>query len=188
MNKLPLDFEMDKYGLHVRFVNEDDAEFILKLRTDPELSKFIHNTEYNVENQKEWIRNYKIRENKGSEYYFIFYFNGKPVGLNRIYAIKEDGSFTTGSWIFAKDAPIEASVASAIIVREIAFDVLDMLFENAFDGCHVDNKKVLRFNKMLGLRITGEIQDEKGKYYTQSLDKEDFLMNKAKILHLINCK
>ena len=31
-NILPEDFTLDRYGLHVRFVNEDDAEFILGLQ------------------------------------------------------------------------------------------------------------------------------------------------------------
>ena len=44
MIKLSSDFNLDKYGLHVRLVNEDDAEFIVSLRTDPKLSRFIHDT------------------------------------------------------------------------------------------------------------------------------------------------
>jgi hypothetical protein len=33
MNKLPLNFELDCYGLHARLIKEEDAEFIVKLRT-----------------------------------------------------------------------------------------------------------------------------------------------------------
>jgi hypothetical protein len=45
MTPLPSNFELDRYGLHVRLVREEDAEFILSLRTDPKLSRFIHPTE-----------------------------------------------------------------------------------------------------------------------------------------------
>jgi len=186
MIKLPADFELDRYGLHVRFVQECDAEFIIKLRTDPELSKFIHETKNDLDKQREWIRGYKQKEKGGTEYYFIFYSMDKPVGLNRIYRIESDGTFTTGSWLFSKDAPMEASIASAIIVREIAFETLDLKFENGFDGCHEDNKKVLRFNRMLGLKDTGIITDSKGKYCTMTLTKDDFEVGKGKILKILN--
>jgi hypothetical protein len=39
MKKLPNNFTLDRYGLHTLLVNEDDAEFIVNLRTDPRLSK-----------------------------------------------------------------------------------------------------------------------------------------------------
>lgn len=185
--KLPADFEMNMYGLHFRLVNEEDAAFILKLRTNEKLSKFLHSTDSDLEAQKEWIRNYKDREAAGTEYYFIFFKNGIPVGLNRLYAIKKD-SYTSGSWIFDPSAPLECSVASALIVRIIAFDILGMKEENAFDGCHEENKKVLKFNKMLGLENTGKIDDVKGAYYTQRLTKESFKKNQSKIERLLDLK
>ena len=72
---LPEDFTMEKYGLFARFVNESDAEFIVKLRTDPVLGKWIHSTDSDIENQKQWLREYKERERNGLDYYFIFYKN-----------------------------------------------------------------------------------------------------------------
>ena len=71
--KLDSDFTYEKYGLQLRFVNEDDAEFIIKLRTDPKLGKFIHSTSSDIEEQKKWIRAYKKREQAGTDYYFIFF-------------------------------------------------------------------------------------------------------------------
>ncbi len=69
--QLPSNFELEKYGLHVRLVREEDAEFILQLRTDPLLSRFLHATKNNLQKQKEWIRDYKLREAKGEDYYFF---------------------------------------------------------------------------------------------------------------------
>ena len=73
---LPSNFEISKYGLHARFVIESDAEFILSLRTNPMLSRFLHSTDNDVEKQKIWIRNYKERERNGTDYYFIYDANG----------------------------------------------------------------------------------------------------------------
>lgn len=62
MKKLENNFSLERYGLYVRLVLEDDAEFINSLRRDLKLSRFISPTEDNVDIQKEWIRNYKQRE------------------------------------------------------------------------------------------------------------------------------
>ena len=110
---LPEDFTMEKYGLYARFVNESDAEFIIKLRTDPKLGKLIHDTSSSYEQQLEWIRNYKVRERKGEDYYFIFYKDDEPVGLNRMYCI-HDTTFTTGSWVFSPEAPFDCCIAAGI--------------------------------------------------------------------------
>lgn len=187
MKKLPENFEMDLYGLHARLVEEEDAEFILKLRTDPVLSKYIHPTEANLENQRNWIRAYKEREKQGKEYYFIFYQKGISAGLNRIYSIHED-VFTTGSWIFDRNIPFECAVASALMIRIIAFEIMDMAWENGYDGCHENNKKVLKFNRMIGMKESGRIQDTAGTYVTMTLSKADFEKNKEKIAVLLNLK
>ena len=96
MKKLPADFSLNRYGLFCRLVDESDAEFIVRLRNDDKLSRYIHSSCPDVESQKEWIREYKKREQEGSEYYLIFLKEDKRVGLNRIYRIHE-GIFTTGS-------------------------------------------------------------------------------------------
>ena len=44
IKNLPLDFSMEKYGLKVRLATEADTDFILSLRSDKELTKFIHQT------------------------------------------------------------------------------------------------------------------------------------------------
>ncbi|MCK9617645.1 MAG: GNAT family N-acetyltransferase [Lentimicrobiaceae bacterium] len=181
---LPSDFTFEKYGLQLRFVNENDAEFIVKLRTNPKLGRFIHSTSSDIELQKKWIRDYKQRESEGKDYYFIFFKGGQPVGLNRIYHIEED-RFTSGSWVFEQNAAFECSIASALIVRIIAFDILGKEIEFGVEGCHVDNKKVIKFNLMIGLKIKGTRIEENGEYYTFNLTKQDFEKNKPKIERLI---
>jgi len=65
---LDRDFSLNRYGLHVRLVNEDDAEYILNLRTDHKLGRFLSKTVNDLEVQKQWIRDYKKREALGLEY------------------------------------------------------------------------------------------------------------------------
>ena len=77
MKKLPSDFTLESYDIHTRLVNEDDAEFIIDLRTDKDLSRYIHDTSPDLDNQIQWIREYKKREAEGKEYYFIYSSGGK---------------------------------------------------------------------------------------------------------------
>ena len=128
---LPSNFEISKYGLHARFVIESDAEFILSLRTNPMLSRFLHSTDNDVEKQKIWIRNYKERERNGTDYYFIYDANGENVGVNRIYNMTGD-SCTGGSWICSPNVDSVKSIATVLISRDVKFEVLgfkEELFE-----------------------------------------------------------
>jgi len=137
MKKLPLDFTLERYGLQVRLVEEEDAEFIVSLRTDPRLSKHLHATPSDIEQQKQWIRDYKLREEQGLDYYFLFSIHGQPQGLARIYDITED-TFTQGSWIFSPEAALGASVLGNIISSEIGFDFLEKKVE--YSDARRDNK------------------------------------------------
>lgn len=180
----PKDFVANKYGLSFRFVNEGDAEFIYLLRSDPQISRYIHDIEGGVENQRQWIRKYKEREDRGEEYYFIFYRGEKKVGLCRIYSIKGT-TFTSGSWVMVPDSSMEDIMAVPVITREFAFETLGLEFEDNYDACHVDNKKVIKFNLSFGCKIYKHFQDVKGEYVAMSLTKEDFELNKPKLLKRI---
>lgn len=184
-NILPPDYHGKRYGLTYRFVNEGDAEFIYKLRTDPELSKYIHDVQGGVEGQVQWIRKYKQREADGKEYYLIFYKDNNPVGLNRLYSF-HDTTYTGGSWVMVPNSPMEVVLAVPLIIREIAFEELGMTFEDNYDATHVDNKKVIKFNKMFGCKIYKHFMDVKGEYVAMSLTKEDFEANKPRLVSMLN--
>lgn len=184
MTKLPENFELDRYGLHVRLVREEDAEFIVRLRTDEKLSKYIHPTENNIQKQIDYIKGYKEREARGEDYYFIFLYQNQSVGVARLYNITEQ-CFTFGSWLFVPDIPFWVSAAGALITREIGFEMLDKELEKEVDGTHEDNKGVISFSKMLGMNFDSYRIDAKGKYLTGALKKEDFEKNKLKITRII---
>ena len=164
---LPPDFKIKKYGLSARFVNESDAEFIVKLRTDPNLSRYIHSTDNDLHKQEEWIREYKEREKAGMEYYFIFYIDGKPYGLERIYDIR-DNSFTHGSLVFDSNSPFGASIKADIITREVGFNILDKE-ANLFDVSK-GNNGVITYHQ----RYKPVIISEDDESYHYSLSRGNF--------------
>ncbi|HOS17100.1 MAG TPA: hypothetical protein PKX15_08845 [Bacteroidales bacterium] len=173
------DFFLNRYGLNVRFVDENDAKFILELRVNPKLNKYIHYTEDDINKQIVWIKDYKLREKKGLEYYFIFLENKSPIGVFRIYNIKKTYA-TIGSWICKPDLIPEKSIATYIIGNEIFFDYLN-LKESRFD-VRKDNKHVVKLHKLFGAQIINENELD----YFLKLSDSDFNNNKRKIINLLS--
>ena len=167
-----------KYGIIQRFVDESDAEFILQLRKDAKLSRFLSKTDPDFNNQIEWIKCYKEREKKKLEYYFITVNeDGERFGVVRLYNIKEN-FFTAGSWLFKQNAPIHYSILSDIMNREFGFSVIGS------DYCHFDvrksNKSVIKYHN----RFNPELIDEDDLNYYFRLSKKNFEINKLKQLKL----
>ena len=176
MNTLPDDFSINRYGLHVRLVQEDDAEFILSLRTNEKLARFINATSADVSQQIEWTRIYKKREASGTDYYFVFEKpQGTPVGVCRIYDV-EPGRFTTGSWLFSPSAPVGASILADIITREIAWELWPDAVQ--FFDVKKDNTTVNKYHTTFRAKIIRETEDDC--FY--SCSRENF--EKRKNLHL----
>ena len=120
---LPPNFEIRRYGLYARLVAKQDVDFILELRTNKELTKFIHQTDNDRDNQIEWINEYKVREEEGRDYYFIFFHNNKPVGLNRVYN-RSALYATSGSWLCKPEIESWIPIALNFILNDIIFEIL----------------------------------------------------------------
>jgi len=181
--KLPADFHLTKYGLDVCLVKEDDAEFILELRTDPKLGQFLHATDNSVDNQKTWIKEYKKREDQGLDYYFIYKKDDSPIGVNRIYGIDTKNKVATGgSWICKFGLPVELSILTLIIMRDIMFDEFDLEYDR-FDVRKL-NKKVQKTHLIFGAKEIGE--DDLNYYY--ELYRTDYFLNRQEIIKMLNIK
>lgn len=187
MKTLPLNYRIIRYGLSVRLACEEDAEFIVMLRTNASNSRYIHNTNSSITAQEEWIRSYKKREAKGQEYYFVFEVNGEPQGVYRIYNRHEDWC-VTGSWVFKPNAERNAALKAMIITHEIVFEELGHEYVHDVDGIHENNKGVINAMKSIGGKFWGEREEEKGKYMQFDLHKEDFYKNRPTILRFVGIK
>lgn len=181
MKNLPEDFKLNSLGLSVRLVNEKDVDYILSLRTNKHLTRFIHQTDDDREKQMEWIRNYKKRESEGREYYFIYLIGDKPVGVNRIYNIFEYYG-TIGSWICNLDNETEVSLATYILMFDLLFDHIKLDI-TLFD-VRKDNKHVWKLHKMLGAQSVGESDID----YYFTLNKNTYYKNREIFINLFNMK
>ena len=169
-------FPVTRYGLNFRLVVEEDAEFILGLRTDKKLARFISFTDNSLQNQIDWIKRYKQREADGKEYYIIFENTEKvPLGTFRLYDIKDD-SFIGGSWLVRPDADEFAAIKSDLFMLNFGFEVLKM--KTCFIDMRKDNKKLVRYHSMFFRKIN---EDEQNLYMVMDVPayeyKRDYLTN-----------
>lgn len=149
--------------IYFREVNTDDAEFILKLRTDPDKNKHLSITANDVGRQREFISNYLTSH---SDFYFIICdFEHKPKGTIRIYDIKDD-SFCWGSWILSKDAPNKAAIESALLIYDFAF--FSLHYKKSHFDVRKENCRVVDFHKRFGALVVGE--DDLNYYFEYKRD------------------
>jgi len=141
-----MEFPVVRYGLNFRLVNEGDAEFIVGLRTNKKLARYISHTDNSLDNQINWIKNYKQREAEGKEYYILFEdAEHSPLGVLRLYKIEGD-HFTAGSWLVKPDAEEFAALKSDLFLLIFGFE--DLKMNRCFIDVRKDNKKLVRYHKM----------------------------------------
>lgn len=144
--------------IKMRLVEEDDAEFIVSLRSDERYNQHLSKTDNDIESQREWIRKYKVKEKNNEQYYFIIErIDGTPCGTVRLYDFKGD-SFCWGSWILNTEKSRYSAIESALLVYQFAFETLN------FKRCHFDvrkdNIKVIQFHSKFGAKKVGETKDD----------------------------
>lgn len=157
LKKAKTNFKIESYEFSatknskLSIVKINDAEFIISLRENPELNKYLSQVDSDVEKQQEWIANYKKREAERLEFYFIIKdMNNKSLGTVRLYDFQL-GSFCWGSWIIKPGSPRKTAIESAINIYEFAFEVL------GFCQSHFDvrnkNVNVINFHLRMGAQI-----------------------------------
>jgi len=149
-------------SIFLREVIEDDAEYILQLRTDPKKGRHLSATSSDLDSQKKFIANYS--ESLTDFYFVICDWMWKRLGTVRIYDIKGD-SFCWGSWIISDSAPTSTAIESALLLYDFAF--LSLHYQNSHFDVRKENDRVIRFHERFGAKITGE--DECNLYFSYDL-------------------
>jgi RimJ/RimL family protein N-acetyltransferase len=161
-------------------VEEEDAGFIVELRTDPNLSRFLSPTNPNIEEQKAWIAKYKLREEQGEEYYFLcLNEDGEKLGLNRLYNFEKD-CFEIGSWLYKPGLPMSMAVLGDLTIRDYGFENL------GFDQCKFEVRKanlsVVKYHLAFKPEKVGE--SELDYYFRLSYDR--YKIHRDKLLKILN--
>ena len=169
---------IDKYGVKLKLVEVEDANFILELRNNISLNNHISPTSTKLIDQINWIEEYKNREKIGLEYYFITLVNGKKMGTTRLSDL-DNKFFELGSWVFSQNSPAGVSIKADIITRELGFEIL------GFDYCKFSvrkaNKSVLKYHLNYKPEVVKE--DDLNIYF--KLSKSNFNTHKTRFLNLL---
>lgn len=168
--------EFTKYGVNMRLVEPKDASFIIDIRTDEKRRKYISATDENIGKQIQWINNYKLREQKGKEYYFIAVDeDGESFATYRVYNI-ENNTAEIGSWVTKPGYnKTENSIKVDIIMKEFVFQQLG--FDTLNFEVRKENKSVVRYHKMFAPQVIRETDQD----IFFILNREDFFSNRNKL-------
>jgi RimJ/RimL family protein N-acetyltransferase len=167
---------MTIYGknINMRTVKAEDAEFIFNMRQNEDKTKYLSQISGTVEDQKQWILNYKQRENEKKEFYFLIESKeNENLGLVRMYDFKND-SFSWGSWLIKEDAPKTTAIESALQIYEFGFYVL--AFQKSHFEVRKGNDRVKAFHERFGAKIVDENEIE----YFFNFEKSDYEITKKK--------
>ena len=168
---------LDGNYVTLRNVKSDDAEFILSLRCNEKKSKFLHKTENDVIKQQNYITNCL---NVADQYYFISENkDGKRIGTIRIYDIT-DTTFTGGSWLMVDGSSPQEVIETEYLMKKYGFCVLNKP-KCVFD-VRKENKKVIRYHKMMGAKVVGETELD----YLFECTKEDYMKNIKNFIDTLN--
>lgn len=130
-------------SVEIRLVKTEDAPFIVDLRNNSRLGRYLSKISPNISEQEKWIIAYKEREALKKEFYYLISENGIKRGLYRLYNINRY-SFTIGSWLFTKCEMLYLPIFIDIIISDFGFDVLGipiLLFD-----VRKENKKVIHYH------------------------------------------
>ena len=130
----------------LRPVTVEDAPFIVELRTDPLLNRYLHEISPRVEDQVAWIERYFERP---EDYYFIIEDadSGEPHGAIGIYDIEENAAGALwGRWILKHGSM--AALESVWLICETAFSKLGLA--SVSSRTLVENPRVVSFHDSFG--------------------------------------
>lgn len=152
------DISLEQYAFRLRPLTTDDAAFVISLRTNPELSRFINPTSPKVEDQVAWTQRYY---QKTDDYSFVLErLSGEPEGLVSIYEIRDDAEYggktaEWGRWILKSGSP--GALECAILVYRAAFERLHL--NSVYCRTVAANRSVVAFHTSTGLETRRLLKD-----------------------------
>ena len=156
-----------------------DAEFTLRLRNDPKLTKYIPKIQNTVEQQRAWIQSSRERND---EYFFVVWtVDGERIGTISVFNIH--GTVAEGGRLVLIGTGAENFEAS-MLLSDFCFDVLGLSKITGF--ILPENKRSIRFNKKLGNVICPpEKNDKLGMICKTYITRELYIEAKKELRKLV---
>lgn len=137
----------------LRPVESSDSEFIVEIRNDPRLRRFINRGAADPEAQQAWLQSYFERE---GDYYFMIVdrHTGAPEGTVAIYDVDAVARTAEwGRWVLRPGSL--AAVESALLTYRVGFERLQL--EQIYCRTVAANGPVVAFHDSAGLVRSGTL-------------------------------
>lgn len=163
----------------LRCAETQDAQFIIDLRNDSELSKYLPKLEVTIDEQKRWIERQRALE---GDYYFVIWNNdGERIGTLSIYDIDNDHG----------ENGRMANIGSAIeileaeyLVHMFTFDVLNLQYFTS--EVAIDNSSALKMVDYFGGTLDDGFFELNGMRTIHARTyRKDFMDSKKKIERIL---
>ncbi len=154
---------LDGHAFRLRPICDDDADLVVKLRSNPELNRYLHASSNRVEDQLDWFKSYYTR---AGDYYFVIERrqDNNPEGVISLYDVDEQRrAGEWGRWIIRPGSL--AALESAWLMYRIAFEQLGL--KTVYCRTIACNRKTVSFHDSCGissrrvLKQHAEIRGEK---------------------------
>jgi RimJ/RimL family protein N-acetyltransferase len=158
-------------NLYLREITVDDAKFVLDLRTNPEKKLYLSGTSGRLEDQVNWIDNYKSKDDQA--YFIVCDKDGNKLGCIRMYDPIGD-SYCWGSWLMINGLGPLVAIESALLMYAYG---KELGFNEARIDVREANEYVWKFHEKFSSAALVK-QDDVDRYYVVSKDKIDRLLAK----------
>lgn len=134
-------------AFRLRPLADSDATFVMQLRNNPDLNRFLHATPLNIANQLAWQERYYERL---GDWYFVLErrSDGKSEGLISLYDYNaEYKTAEWGRWVLRPGSL--GAVESAWLIYQCAFERLDL--NEVYCRTVASNRSVVSFHDSCGI-------------------------------------
>lgn len=135
--------------IDLKSIEEDDAEFTLTIRQEPEFVKYLPQLNNSLDDQKAWIR--KQQEKKDDYFWIVLDKSGQKIGTIGIYDIFSDPP--NAGRLALKGNPLQ-NIEATYLAYKYGLD--DLGLDKLWGFIYAENTRAIRFNELIG----GIIGDE----------------------------
>jgi len=148
---------IERYGIYLQPLQEQDVELIRNWRNDPEIARHMLDQTYiTSEMQQKWFAKLQASE---TDFYFMIHFKVRKIGVASLTCIDcEAGTVEPGMYIYEdKYRGNIVPFCAALALNDLAFEVfgLTRLYGKIFKT----NRASIRFHEMTGYKKYAEQQD-----------------------------
>lgn len=140
------DLTLSGPAFRLRPIGDADAAWVLKLRGDVALNRYLHATSASLADQLAWFSRYY--ERPGDYYFVVERHSASPEGVIAVYDVdSQAGCGEWGRWILAPGSL--AAIESAWLIYRCAFELLGL--QRVYCRTVADNTAVVSFHDSCGI-------------------------------------